>query len=59
MADCLRKKHLNEWLVPSKNVLFFEAKFECGRVFDWFFDKWVGLWQFLLRGSFLVSQGSS
>ena len=35
------------------------AKLECGRIIHWFSDKWVGFWQFLLRGNFAVSQGYS
>ena len=38
--------------VPSYYFLFFEAKFECGRIIHWFLDKWVGFWQFLVKGIF-------
>ena len=38
---------------------FFGAKFKCGRNIYWFFDKWVGFCQMLLRGYFEVSGRSS
>ena len=31
--------------------LFFEASFKCGRFIYWFFDKWVGFLQFLIKKS--------
>ena len=38
---------------------FFEAKFECGRIIYWLFDKWFGFWQLLLRKIFIVLEGLS
>ena len=39
--------------------LVFEAKFQCGRIIYWFFDKWVGFCQIMLWGYFEVSGRSS
>ena len=35
----------------SSYFSFFEAKFECGRIIYWFFDKWVAFRQFLIQES--------
>ena len=46
-----RKEHLKKWFLHWNIFSFFEAKFKCGRIIYWFFDKWVGFRQFLRRES--------
>ena len=39
--------------------LLFEARFNCGRVIHWFFDKWVEFCERLLGANFMVFERSS
>ena len=50
MVDCLRKS-IEERVCSVEVCFVFEAKIECDRVVYWFFDKWLGFQQFLVKGS--------
>ena len=46
------KEAFKEMIRFVELLFIFEAKFKCGRIIYWLFDKWVGFRQFLVKESF-------